>query len=120
WRLRCPQQTTSSSRHPIFGLPGWEIKSADRILIEVARILVLEFPCPHTLGRIGRRRGAGRLAAWDRRERIPAVMHRRRRIVCALAWFCASVSGCAIMRSEAPSPDLRPCTDGYAYTADGW
>jgi pimeloyl-ACP methyl ester carboxylesterase len=24
------------------------------------------------------------------------------------------------MRREAPSPDLRPCTDGYAYTADGW
>ncbi len=24
------------------------------------------------------------------------------------------------MRREAPSPDFRPCTDGYAYTADGW
>jgi len=24
------------------------------------------------------------------------------------------------MRSRAPSPDLRPCTDGYAYTQDGW
>jgi lysosomal acid lipase/cholesteryl ester hydrolase len=24
------------------------------------------------------------------------------------------------MRREAPNPDLRPCTDGYAYTADGW
>jgi pimeloyl-ACP methyl ester carboxylesterase len=24
------------------------------------------------------------------------------------------------MRREAPTPDLRPCTDGYAYTADGW
>ncbi len=24
------------------------------------------------------------------------------------------------MRCEAPSPDLRPCTDGYAYTRDGW
>lgn len=24
------------------------------------------------------------------------------------------------MRREAPSPDLRPCTDGFAYTADGW
>jgi pimeloyl-ACP methyl ester carboxylesterase len=24
------------------------------------------------------------------------------------------------MRREAPSPDLRPCTDGYAYTQDGW
>ena len=28
--------------------------------------------------------------------------------------------GCATMRHNAPSPDLRPCTDGYAYTADGW
>jgi hypothetical protein len=24
------------------------------------------------------------------------------------------------MRRDAPSPDLRPCTDGYAYTKDGW
>jgi len=24
------------------------------------------------------------------------------------------------MRRNAPSADLRPCTDGYAYTADGW
>jgi pimeloyl-ACP methyl ester carboxylesterase len=24
------------------------------------------------------------------------------------------------MRINAPSPDLRPCTDGYAYTRDGW
>ncbi len=24
------------------------------------------------------------------------------------------------MRQNAPSPDLRPCTDGYAYTTDGW
>jgi pimeloyl-ACP methyl ester carboxylesterase len=24
------------------------------------------------------------------------------------------------MRFNAPSPDLRPCTDGYAYTKDGW
>jgi pimeloyl-ACP methyl ester carboxylesterase len=24
------------------------------------------------------------------------------------------------MRRDAPSPDLRPCTDGYAYTRDGW
>lgn len=29
-------------------------------------------------------------------------------------------SGCATMRLNAPSPDLRPCTDGFAYTADGW
>jgi pimeloyl-ACP methyl ester carboxylesterase len=24
------------------------------------------------------------------------------------------------MRRNAPSPDFRPCTDGYAYTEDGW
>jgi lysosomal acid lipase/cholesteryl ester hydrolase len=24
------------------------------------------------------------------------------------------------MRRNAPSPDLRPCTDGFAYTEDGW
>jgi pimeloyl-ACP methyl ester carboxylesterase len=38
------------------------------------------------------------------------------------AWFavCAGLTGCATMRREAPSPDLRPCTDGYAYTSDGW
>jgi lysosomal acid lipase/cholesteryl ester hydrolase len=30
------------------------------------------------------------------------------------------LAGCAGMRCNAPNPDLRPCTDGYAYTADGW
>jgi len=25
-----------------------------------------------------------------------------------------------MMRRNAPSPDLRPCTDDYVYTADGW
>ncbi|HZW33838.1 MAG TPA: alpha/beta fold hydrolase [Isosphaeraceae bacterium] len=47
-------------------------------------------------------------------------MHGCRRIVCAVTFFCAGVSGCATMRRGAPSPDLRPCTDGYAYTKDGW
>ena len=47
-------------------------------------------------------------------------MHRRRWSVCAWLVVCAGFSGCATMRREAPSPDLRPCTDGYAYTADGW
>jgi pimeloyl-ACP methyl ester carboxylesterase len=28
--------------------------------------------------------------------------------------------GCATMRRNAPSPDLRPCTNGYVYTDDGW
>ena len=39
----------------------------------------------------------------------------------ALAALIAVLAqGCATMRNRAPSPDLRPCTDGYAYTADGW
>ena len=29
-------------------------------------------------------------------------------------------SGCASMRRNAPSPDLRPCDEGFAATADGW
>jgi lysosomal acid lipase/cholesteryl ester hydrolase len=28
--------------------------------------------------------------------------------------------GCATLRRNAPSADLRPCSDGYAYTSDGW
>src|SRR4051812_49537745 len=47
-------------------------------------------------------------------------MHRRGRIVYTLGLLCAGVAGCATMRRKAPTPDLRPCTDGYAYTADGW
>ncbi len=48
-------------------------------------------------------------------------MHRRRRLVCILvSLLSAGFSGCASVRRDAPSPDLRPCTDGYAYTDDGW
>ena len=50
-------------------------------------------------------------------------MHRRRRIRFAYGLLCAGLSlvaGCATMRRNAPSPDLRPCTDGFAYTEDGW
>ena len=47
-------------------------------------------------------------------------MHRRGRELWATLVLCASLSGCANMRQNAPSPDLRPCTDGYAYTRDGW
>src|SRR5581483_8841504 len=65
-------------------------------------------------------RGARMLAAQCRRRRILALMHRRGRFVCAWVFLCAGFSGCATMRREAPSPDLRPCTDGYAYTQDGW
>lgn len=28
--------------------------------------------------------------------------------------------GCASMRTYAPTADLRPCSDAYVYTADGW
>jgi lysosomal acid lipase/cholesteryl ester hydrolase len=50
-------------------------------------------------------------------------MHRRGRLILAYGLICASLvvwPGCATMRCDAPSPDLRPCTDGYAYTEDGW
>src|SRR5277367_1483858 len=50
-------------------------------------------------------------------------MHRRGRMRFAYGFFCAGLSmlaGCANMRCNAPNPDLRPCTDGYAYTEDGW
>ena len=32
----------------------------------------------------------------------------------------ATLPGCATMRGNAVDPIHRPCTDGYAYTADGW
>src|ERR1700730_9123333 len=50
-------------------------------------------------------------------------MHRRGRSLFAYGFLCSRFSvlaGCATMRRDAPSPDLRPCTDGYAYTQDGW
>lgn len=31
-----------------------------------------------------------------------------------------TVPGCATMRRDASSPDLRPCADDFAYTKDGW
>jgi pimeloyl-ACP methyl ester carboxylesterase len=50
-------------------------------------------------------------------------MAHRGRIRFASGFLCASVSllvGCATMRRNAPSIDLQPCTDAYAYTEDGW
>jgi lysosomal acid lipase/cholesteryl ester hydrolase len=48
-------------------------------------------------------------------------MHRRRCFASILvALIQAGFSGCASVRRQTSSPDLRPCTDGYAYTADGW
>ena len=57
-----------------------------------------------------RRRGAvGR--AWCARA-LPVAL--------ALVGAMVAGPGCASMRQHASSPDLRPCSDGYAYTADGW
>jgi lysosomal acid lipase/cholesteryl ester hydrolase len=50
-------------------------------------------------------------------------MHRRGRTLFAYGLLCAGLclpAGCASMRRDAPSADLRPCTDGFAYTEDGW
>lgn len=38
----------------------------------------------------------------------------------AILLILVCVPGCATMRRQAESPDLRPCADGYAYTRDGW
>jgi lysosomal acid lipase/cholesteryl ester hydrolase len=40
--------------------------------------------------------------------------------LCLALGALAALPGCATMRCNAPSPLLRPCTDGYAETADGW
>jgi pimeloyl-ACP methyl ester carboxylesterase len=43
------------------------------------------------------------------------------RSIVALILLCGvGLAGCATRRSFTPNPDLRPCTDGYADTADGW
>lgn len=47
-------------------------------------------------------------------------LSRREWAAAALALGLSGLSGCAAMRRNAPSPDLRPCTDEYAYTDDGW
>jgi pimeloyl-ACP methyl ester carboxylesterase len=50
-------------------------------------------------------------------------MHDGRRLVGALGigvLVLALTPGCATMRNNAPSADLRPCSDGFAYTRDGW
>ncbi len=31
-----------------------------------------------------------------------------------------ALPGCAVMRNQNSNPDLRPCTDGFATTRDGW
>lgn len=47
-------------------------------------------------------------------------MRRRGQEIGTFLLLCATLSGCASMRTNAPSPNLRPCTDGFAYTRDGW
>ncbi|WP_165073985.1 alpha/beta fold hydrolase [Paludisphaera rhizosphaerae] len=47
-------------------------------------------------------------------------LSRREWAAAALAAGVAGLSGCAAMRRNAVSPDLRPCTDEFAYTKDGW
>ena len=56
-------------------------------------------------------------------EGIPIAMRRPGRILFAHALLCGGLSlltGCVSMRRDAPSVDLRPCSDGFAYTEDGW
>ena len=52
--------------------------------------------------------------------RHKARVHARGYAFFAACLNLAFLSGCATMRLHAPSSDLRPCTDGYAFTADGW
>lgn len=47
-------------------------------------------------------------------------LSRRRWGALAVSAWLAGSSGCAMMRRNAPSPDLRPCADDFVYTADGW
>jgi lysosomal acid lipase/cholesteryl ester hydrolase len=50
-------------------------------------------------------------------------MRRWGRRIVAYGLLCAGLGvsvGCATMRRDAPSPDLRPCTDGFTFTPDGW
>src|SRR4051812_37744323 len=44
----------------------------------------------------------------------------RRLALGAISGWMLLATGCASMRFHAPHPDLRPCTDGFATTADGW
>jgi pimeloyl-ACP methyl ester carboxylesterase len=58
-----------------------------------------------------------------REGRIPHAMHRLRRPIWVLLPIVAALpiaGGCASMRRNVSNRDLRPCTDDYAYTRDGW
>jgi pimeloyl-ACP methyl ester carboxylesterase len=47
-------------------------------------------------------------------------LSRRRWAAVATSALVSGITGCASMRRNAPSPDLRPCSDDFAYTRDGW
>jgi pimeloyl-ACP methyl ester carboxylesterase len=52
---------------------------------------------------------------------MPEGSRAGRRLALGIIWFCSLIApGCATMRSRAPLVDLRPCSDGFATTTDGW
>ncbi|HEY2154527.1 MAG TPA: alpha/beta fold hydrolase, partial [Isosphaeraceae bacterium] len=52
---------------------------------------------------------------------MPEGSRAGRRLAFGIICWCSLLApGCATMRHHAPLVDLRPCTDGYATTADGW
>ncbi len=52
---------------------------------------------------------------------MPEGSRAGRRLAFGITCWCSLLApGCATMRHHAPLVDLRPCTDGYATTADGW
>jgi pimeloyl-ACP methyl ester carboxylesterase len=123
------------------GLQGW-IRDWSRRSVEFARehllvkemesicvfIVMLAFPSEPRSDRIRRHRGAWMLSGISNGTgkgiQPKCAVAGRGRISFAFGFLCATffwmLPGCATMRRNAPSPDLRPCTDGFAYTADGW
>jgi pimeloyl-ACP methyl ester carboxylesterase len=57
-----------------------------------------------------------------RRRSVTGRRGRARRVGFSLGFLLllAALPGCATMRHNAHTPDLRPCSDGYAFTDDGW
>jgi len=47
-------------------------------------------------------------------------LRRRSRLLALASALLLAAPGCASMRRLAPSPDLRPCSEGFAPTEDGW
>src|SRR5690242_11923657 len=61
----------------------------------------------------------GRQIGKDSRTNMRVGSRRRWWFAPGVAALLA-VSGCATSRVRDPNPLLRPCTDGYTETADGW